>query len=52
MLWLSFDIIAGKGEYFVTLFGKETNIILSICTVKVIARVPPLIVTAPSAETP
>ena len=27
LLWLSFDIIAGKGEYFVTLFGKETNII-------------------------
>lgn len=33
LLWLSFDIIAGKGEYFVTLFGKETNIILSVCTV-------------------
>lgn len=33
ILWLSYEVIMGKSECMVSLFGKETDIVLTSCTV-------------------
>lgn len=33
ILWLSYDFIMGKSEHLINIFGKETDIVLTTCTI-------------------